>query len=144
MDIRRAEYLLYNYLHFANELVALNEEEYQVVQFGAPKHHDSSGRGGSSTGSGLEGQLIRKEKELTRIHRQKAYLIRMINETESILDKVRSDKYYDIIRLIYFYGQSLERAAQNMKCGISTIQRNKKRLLRMMCKEAAGPERKAV
>ena len=142
MNIGRAEWLLYNHMETINELVELNEEEENIALYGAPRV-DNSGGGHSGSPCGLENQIIRKEKELIRIHKRQNILIARINETESLLSRARGDKYYDIIRMLYFYDYTIEQAARKLKRSVRTVKTHKKRLLHEMCGKAAG-ERKAV
>ena len=59
------------------------------------------------------------------IHRTKSVL-KMIN---LILQDIRDDKYYKIIELKYFDKKTYEEIAEVMECDISTISRNKNRLI---------------
>lgn len=62
------------------------------------------------------------------IHRTKA-VINMIN---SILQDLKKDKYYMILELKYFDKKNYEEIAEIMECDVSTVSRNKNRLINMM------------
>lgn len=59
------------------------------------------------------------------IHRTNS-IIKMIN---LILQDIKSDKYYKIIELKYFDKLTYEEIAEIMQCDVSTVSRNKNRLV---------------
>lgn len=62
------------------------------------------------------------------IHRTKA----IINMVNSILQDLKKDKYYLILELKYFDKKTYEEIAEIMQCDISTVSRNKNRLINIM------------
>lgn len=59
------------------------------------------------------------------IHRTKS-IIKMIN---LILQDIKNDKYYRIIELKYFDKKTNEEISEIMQCDVSTVSRNKNRLI---------------
>lgn len=51
---------------------------------------------------------------------------------EKALHTIESDMYYDIIPMMYFENQSRESVADYFNTSVSTISRNKKRLVKML------------
>lgn len=52
--------------------------------------------------------------------------IRIVNNA---LDKIKDDKWYDIIPMYYFDRNTIESIAEELDCSVSTISDNKKRLM---------------
>lgn len=62
------------------------------------------------------------------IHRTKS----VINSINHILQDLKSDKYYQIIDLKYFKKLSHEEIAEILECDVSTVSRNRNRLINLI------------
>lgn len=62
------------------------------------------------------------------IHRTKT----VINSINHILQDLKSDKYYQIIDLKYFKKLSYEEIAEILECDVSTVSRNRNRLINLI------------
>lgn len=62
------------------------------------------------------------------IHRTKS----VINSINHILQDLKSDKYYQIIDLKYFKKLSHEEIAEMLECDVSTVSRNRNRLINLI------------
>lgn len=69
------------------------------------------------------------EKKIARLTETIKSLGERIAEIENALDKIRNDKFYDIIVLKYFDGMSVEDIALRYNCDASTISRRKNKLV---------------
>ena len=63
---------------------------------------------------------------------QALLLTQEIRIIKSALFLISDDPYYKIISNYYFYGNTMRNSAFNVSCDISSIIRNKKRLLKIM------------
>lgn len=74
--------------------------------------------------------LLRNYKAFEKSDKEKTKkVIRKINEA---LEYIRDDLYYPVIPMTYFDGRSREAVAEELGMDVSTITRNKKRLLDAM------------
>lgn len=72
------------------------------------------------------------EKAEDRIEEIQASMVQMqwyIQLIDDALDKISADQYFDIIRLKYFEGQTVENISYELECDPSTVTRNKNRLV---------------
>ncbi len=60
----------------------------------------------------------------------KEYTEKLVSAVEGALGTVRNDPYFDIINRFYFNGQSREFIAKEYNTSVTTISRNKTRLLK--------------
>lgn len=54
---------------------------------------------------------------------------KLLHRLNDALSTIRDDPYYDLIKLIYFDGESREYAAEYFDTSVTTISRNKTRLI---------------
>lgn len=125
---KNTEYLLNNYDLLKKSMKDMEHQIDDLKTYGIPK----SGKaavvvGDVNTIKIDEDKLIddRISELRQSIHRTRA----VINMVNSILQDLRKDKYYEIIRLKYFDKKSYEEIAEFLECDISTVSRNKNRLV---------------
>ncbi|OOM70886.1 hypothetical protein [Clostridium sp. BL-8] len=129
---KRVELLLYNYENLKDEIKQKDEDTENIKQNGLPKSsgsiviYQTSGGGISSEERYI--QLIEKYKA------EKLETQRDLRRIENALDKIREDKYFDIIQLKYLNLQkdkleTDERIAERLEKDQSTVTRNRKRLM---------------
>ena len=70
-----------------------------------------------------------EQEAIDSINRSIARTRKSIDLIERALKHIKGDKYYSIIRSIYFEGKTLEETAQEIEKSIPTIARNRKRLI---------------
>lgn len=129
---QKVEQLLYNYTVFQSSIDerirqmdftkenGLSKKSKDIVTFSAVsggKKLDSSDRLDEYL-SGLERSIDISRKYLTVI--------------DGALKMVEDDAYFDLIRLKYFEGFSREELAEHFECDVSTITRNRNRLINIL------------
>jgi hypothetical protein len=129
---KRVELLLYNYENLKDAIKQKDEDIENIKQNGLPQSsgsiiiYQTSGGGISSEERYI--QLIEKYKA------EKLETQRDLRRIENALDKIREDKYFDIIQLKYLNLQkdkleTDERIAERLEKDQSTVTRNRKRLM---------------
>ncbi|MDR3598535.1 hypothetical protein [Clostridium sp.] len=129
---KKVELLLYNYENLKDAIKQKDEEIKHIEEYGLPQAsgsvvvYQTSGGGISPEDRYL--QLIDKYKA------EKIETQRDLTRIENALDKIREDKYFDIIRLKYLNLQkdkleTDEKIAERLEKDQSTVTRNRKRLM---------------
>lgn len=130
---KRIEILLYSYNSLKEALNQKDEDIRNIERYGLPKKSGSIVVYSTSGGISEEDrymQLIEKYK------REKEETKRDLNRIDRALDKIRNDKYFDIIYIKYLEGEEEtitdEYIAERMGKDRTTISRNRKRLMNKM------------
>lgn len=123
---KNTEYLLNNYDLLKKSINDMKTQIKDLEQYGIKK---------GTSAVHVVSNVIKEDEDIIierrinnlkqSIHRTKSVL-KMIN---LILQDIRDDKYYKIIELKYFDKKTYEEIAEVMECDISTISRNKNRLI---------------
>lgn len=74
-------------------------------------------------------QVLRNYEELKRSHSEDGTANKFVNIISDALKSIEDDDYYDIIPMIYFEGRSREEVAEFFDVTVTTISRNKMRLI---------------
>lgn len=129
---KRVELLLYNYENLKDAIKQKDEDIENIKQNGLPQSSGSiiiyQTSGGGISPEERYIQLIEKYKA------EKLETQRDLRRIENALDKIREDKYFDIIQLKYLNLQkdkleTDERIAERLEKDQSTVTRNRKRLM---------------
>jgi predicted transcriptional regulator len=126
---QKTEQLLYNYKNF-NNAIALKEEEIEIIKkHGLPERSKSlviiNGNNGINTDSMME----KVEDKINSIYESILVTKRFINIIDSALMEIHNNEYYKIIELKYFEGKTHEEIAYIFDKDVSTITRNKNKLV---------------
>lgn len=73
-------------------------------------------------------ELLRNYKTFQKITDQ-PYTVKLVKEIEAALEEITDDLYYDIIPMYYFEGKTREDVAEYFDTTVTTISRNKSRLI---------------
>lgn len=73
-------------------------------------------------------ELLRNYKTFQKVTDQ-PYTIKLVKEIEAALEEITDDVYYDIIPMYYFEGKTREDVAEYFDTTVTTISRNKSRLI---------------
>lgn len=122
---------LLNNLHLLKKSVQdMKKQIKDLKEYGAPKSTNAVHVVVPNVIREDENEIIDRRISNLRqsIHRTNS-VINMIN---SILNDIRSDKYFMIIELKYFDKKTYEEIAEIMQCDISTVSRNKNRLINVI------------
>lgn len=69
------------------------------------------------------------EKKIEEIEASIDKMIEYLDLIDEALEKISNDDYFDIIRMKYFEGKTHEEIAEYLNVDVSTVSRNKKRLI---------------
>lgn len=126
---QKTEQLLYNYKNFKNAIL-LKEEEIEIIRkHGLPERSKSvvvlTGHSGINTASAME----KVEDKINAISESILVTKRFLNIIDCALMEIKNDAYYKLIELKYFEGKTHEEIAYVFDKDVSTITRNKNKLV---------------
>lgn len=124
----KTEQLLYHYNDFKE---AISDKENQIEEI---KHNGIPKKSKSITFYSTMHYINTDEEEkieevIKTLENSISNTKRLINLIDNSLNKLKKDKYYKIIELKYFNGETREKIAEIFNADVSTITRNKNRLL---------------
>lgn len=126
---KKTEQLLYYYPNF-KEGIKLKEETIFTIEIeGLPKRSSSVTTFSGIMGGEFESELEKKETRLDELRRSVELTKKVINLVDNTLKLIKDDKYYDVIPLKYWEGKTHEEISEIMNKEISTITKNKNRLI---------------
>jgi RNA polymerase sigma factor (sigma-70 family) len=130
---QKTETLLYNYNNFKDVIREKEEQIAELRQFGMRKKSASITSFSGSTG------LIEVKSDQEKIDEKIEMIEFSISTTRSFIKIIddaiatlKDDKYFDLIELRYFKGRSREDIAEHFDCDVSTVNRNKNRLINLL------------
>lgn len=128
---RRVEILLYNYENLKDAVKQKKEDIKDIEKYGLPESSKSIVRYSSSGGLTKEDRYVELKD---RYLREKVETERYLKRIDNALDKIRTDKYFNIITLKYLNKEegkiaTDEAIAEILEKDRKTIARNRKRLI---------------
>lgn len=124
---KKTELVLYNYPKLKLAVEQKQEDINYIEDNGLPKKSKSivfySTSGGNISNSDRYLEIIEKYKA------EKIETEREIQRIETAISKIKDDKYFEIIKLKYFDNIKEEDIALQLEKDVSTVYRNKKRLI---------------
>lgn len=127
---QKTEQLLYNYNHFKSAITdkLAQIEELQIV--GVPKQSKSiTSYGGTGAIFDVDIEEHKRDERLGVLRANMEVTERFISVIDNALCKIQDDDYFPIIRMKYFENFTREEIAEKLNCDVSTITRNKNRLI---------------
>ena len=121
---RDTEILLYNYPALKIKVAQDEEFLYDPEAATAPTGKSKDVVRFSKTGHGLDMDRYTESVKASMMRTRQEVL-----KIERALETIQDDKYFDIISLKYWDGMTLEVVAEALNCDVSTIYRNKNRLV---------------
>ena len=127
---QKTEQLLYNYQAFKRVVKDKTLEIENIRANGLPQKSKSI-----TSYAGDEGLMVVKsemelvDEKIAEIEASIAATKKFIGVLDDALDALRDDKYFEIIPLKYFEGKTYEEISEIMGVDISTVSRNKNRLI---------------
>ena len=130
---QKTETLLFNYNQFKAAIKDKEEQIREIKEIGVAKKSAAF-----STYSGdvgyieVKSELEKVEEKIERIEfsiKTTRNFIRIIDDAISML---KDDPYYDLIDMRYFKGCTREEIAEHFDCDVSTVNRNKNRLINLL------------
>lgn len=74
-------------------------------------------------------QILKNYNELKKSHSEDGTAKKFVDIVDNALNEILDDAYYDIIPMIYFENQTREMVAEYFDTTVTTISRNKRRLI---------------
>lgn len=124
----KTEQLLYHYNDFKKAILDKESQIEEIRHNGIPKKsksitfYSTMHYLNTDEEEKIEGLIKTLENSISNTKR-------LINLIDNSLNKLKKDKYYKIIELKYFNGETREKIAEIFNTDVSTITRNKNRLL---------------
>lgn len=129
---QRTEKLLYNYNQFKKAIQNKQELIAEIESEGLARRSKDlvimSGNHNMDTSTDAERAEAKIEVIKASINKIKGF-IKLI---DNALGKIRTDNYFDIIRMKYFEGFTHEDISYELGCDVSTVNRNKTRLINIL------------
>ena len=129
---KKTEQLLYCYMDFKAGIKIKEETIFTIEMEGLPKKSNSVTTFSGIMGGEFVTELEKKETKLEELRRSVELTKKVINLIDSTMELIKDDKYYDIIPLKYWEGKSHEEIAEVFQKDVSTITKNKNRLIRKL------------
>lgn len=130
---QKTETLLFNYNHFKAAIKDKEEQIREIKEYGLSKKSAAfSMYSGDAGYIEVKSDLEKAEEKIERIE----YSIRTTRNFIHIIDDaiamLKDDPYYELIDLRYFKGCTREDIAEHFNCDVSTVNRNKNRLINLI------------
>lgn len=127
---QKTEQLLYNYNAFKQ--VIIDKQKYiDFIKEGGLQERSKDILRFSTIQQGMP-QLTKEEEVIQSLENSIAITKKYIAIIDAELEKISSDPYFDLIRLRYFEGKSREEIAEYFEVDVSTVTRNKNRLINIL------------
>lgn len=128
----KTEALLYNYMNFKEAIKDKYLQIEVIKEEGIPKKSTSITKITGVTTYDTRSEFERSQDMVSAIESSIRVTKRFINMIESALKTLEKDPYYEIIKLKYFDGETREEIADYYGVDVSTISRNKNRLINLL------------
>ena len=128
---QKVEALLYNYNEFQKAIKDKEEQIEELRHFGTRKHI-SSGMCGSVGFVDVKSEAEKTEDQIELVEYNIQTTRKFIKILDDALDQLKEDSYFDIIPMKYFQRQTMEAIAEALDCDVTTIRRNKNRLINLL------------
>lgn len=130
---QKTETLLYSYPKFEAAVQQKHQEIQDIEKYGvACKSKSFVQWSKNSQPSDLSQELEKKDNAIEKLKKAVVKIESYISQIDIALDGISDDPYFDIIRMKYFEGQTREEIAEYFEVDVSTISRNKNRLVNVL------------
>jgi len=129
---QKTEQLLYNYNNFRAAIEDKHEQVKNIKDYGLPQKSKSITSFTSGGSYEIQSDSEKAEDKVLAIESLIIVTRKFIAIIDSALQKISDDPYYKIIDLKYFNERSREEIAEIMNVDVSTITRNKNRLINVL------------
>jgi len=130
---QKTEILLYNYNNFQDAIKEKRKQIKEVKSYGTKEKSKSiTFYSTANSFSDTKDEEERIEEKIAQLEKSILITKNLISVIDSSLEKLQDDQYYEIIKLKYFENKKYEEIAEYFKIDISTVSRNKNRLINVL------------
>ena len=130
---QKTETLLFNYNHFKAAIRDKEELIREIKEVGLAKKSACFSTYSGNTGLiEVKSDAEKAEEKIERIENSIQTTKNFIRIIDDAIATLRSDPYYALIHMRYFKGCSREEIAEYFDCDVSTVNRNKNRLINLL------------
>lgn len=130
---QKTETLLFNYNNFKAAVKDKEEQIREIREMGlAKKSACFSTYSGNMGYIEVKSDMEKAEEKIERIEFSMKTTKNFIRIIDDAIATLQSDPYYDLIEMRYFKGCTREDIAEHFDCDVSTVNRNKNRLINLL------------
>lgn len=129
---QKTETLLYNYNNFKNAINDKLEQIDEIKQIGIRKKSSSITSFSVSPTFEAKSESDKADEKIESIEQSIQITKNFIKMIDAAIEILKGDPYYDLIQMKYFEGKSREDIADYYAVDVSTISRNKNRLVNLL------------
>lgn len=129
---QKTETLLYNYNNFKNAINDKLEQIDEIKQEGIRKKSNSITSFSGSASYEIKSDIDKADEKIESIEQTIQTTKNFIKIIDAAIEVLKDDPYYDLIQMKYFEGKSREDIADYYEVDVSTISRNKNRLVNLL------------
>lgn len=126
---QKTEQILYNYCKFKDAIQLKNQQIEDLKKQGIPQTSKSIVLFSSSSKNTAYDSFDKLDEKIKQIQESIQTTQRLLNLVDNALIKIKQDPYYKVINHKYFEGKTHEEIAAILDKDVSTITRNKTRLV---------------
>ncbi|MEG2344193.1 MAG: hypothetical protein RSB52_08535 [Acidaminococcaceae bacterium] len=126
---QKTELLLYNYPKFKEIIADKDRQIREIKAEGLPQKSKSITSWGGATNQEPKSDMEKAEDRIVDIEKSIVVTRRLIKIIDEALRQIAGDSYYGVIQMFYFEGLNREEIADAFGCDVSTVGRNKKKLV---------------
>lgn len=129
---QKTELLLYNYHNFKEAIKDKEEQIREIECFGIRKRSTSITSMPTSDTYEVKSDIDKAEEKIESIEQSIQVTRNFIRTIDAALESIQDDPYFEIIRMKYFEGKTREEMSIYFEVDVSTISRNKNRLINLL------------
>lgn len=129
---QKTETLLYNYNNFKAAIEDKFEQINTIREEGIPKKSPSITSFSGSATYEVKSDTDKAEEKIEAIEQSIQTTKNFIKVIDNAISVLKDDPYFDVIRMKYFEGKSREEIADHYQVDVSTISRNKNRIVNLL------------
>lgn len=129
---QKTETLLYNYNNFKNAINDKVEQINEIKQEGIRKKSNSITSFSGSASYEVKSDADKADEKIESIEQTIQTTKNFIKIIDAAIEMLKDDPYYDLIQMKYFEGKPREDIADYYEVDVSTISRNKNRLVNLL------------
>lgn len=129
---QKTEILLYNYNNFKAAIDDKCEQIKTIRCEGIPQKSKSITSFSSSPTYEIKSESDKAEEKIESIENSIQTTKNFIKVIDAAIDMLKDDPYFDVIKMKYFNGKTREEIAEYFEVDVSTISRNKNRIVNLL------------